>query len=76
MVQVYIGKMSKSSGITSAITLNASAAGVLPKFLPLWQNSGRLISLFMCEHEKIKMSNLWQPFIDARRQHVAIKVFD
>jgi hypothetical protein len=40
-----------------------------------WQNSGRLISILMCEHKNIKMSNLWQPFTDARRRHVA-KVFD
>jgi hypothetical protein len=41
----------------------------------MWQNSGRLISIFMCEHKNIKMSNLWQPFTDARRRHVT-KVFD
>jgi hypothetical protein len=59
------------SGITSAITLNTSATGVLP----LWQNSGRLISIFMFAHKNIKIGNLWQPFTDARRRHVA-KVYD
>jgi hypothetical protein len=58
-------------GITSAISLNTTAAGVLPQ----WQSSGRLISILMCEHKNIKMSNLWQPFTNARRWHVA-NVFD
>jgi hypothetical protein len=38
--------------VTSAITLNTTAAGVLP-VLPVWQNSGRLISIFICEHKNI-----------------------
>jgi hypothetical protein len=59
------------SGITSAITLNTNLAGVVP----LWQNSRRLISIFICEHKNIKMSNPWQPFTDARRRRVA-KVVD
>jgi hypothetical protein len=34
-----------------------------------------LISILMCEHKIIWMSNLWLPFTDARRWHVA-EVFD
>jgi hypothetical protein len=48
MKKVQNGK----SGMASAIALNITAAGVLPQ----WQNSGRRIKIFICEHKNIEMS--------------------
>jgi hypothetical protein len=55
------------SGITAAVTLNkllGSSATV----------AGSLVFSCACT-KNIKMSNLWQPFTDARRRHVT-NVYD
>ena len=62
-----LANSASKSGIITAITLNTTAAGVLPQF----RTCGRLISIFMCEHKNIKMSNQWQPFTDTRRRQVS-----